>query len=76
MESDNIKWLTSVPTTDLNFKNHLKTATTEEIKEALSIITAKGEKGCISKISALSRELRKRNKDSELKGVENDNGGR
>lgn len=60
MESDNIKWLTSVPATDINFKIHLKEATTEEIKEALSILKANGEKGCVSKISALSRELRRR----------------
>lgn len=58
--SDNIKWLTTVPDTDGNFKIHLKSATTEEIKEALSILKANGEKGCISKISALSRELRRR----------------
>lgn len=74
MES-NIKWLTSVPATDGNFKSHLKAATTEEIEEALSILKANGEKGCISKISALSRELRKRNKDSSLKGEGDDNGG-
>lgn len=58
--NENIRWLTTVPATDLNFKNHLKTVTTEEIKEALSILKANGEKGCISKISALSRELRRR----------------
>lgn len=74
MNSDNISWLTSVPSADLNFKNHLKAATTEEIKEALSILKAKGEKGCVSKISALSRELRKRNRDSSLRGERNDNG--
>lgn len=72
--SDNIKWLTSVPATDGNFKNHLKAATTEEIEEALSILKANSEKGCVSKISALSRELRKRNKNSSLKGERNDNG--
>lgn len=60
--SDNIGWLTTVPATDCNFKVHLKTATTEEIKEALSVLKANGEKGCVSKISALSRELRKREK--------------
>lgn len=60
MSSDNIKWLTSVPATDENFKHRLKTATTEEIKETLSILKASGEKGCVSKISALSRELRRR----------------
>lgn len=64
MESDNIKWLTTVPATDGNFKNHLKAATTEEIKKALSVLKANGEKGCVSKISALSRELRRRRKDA------------
>lgn len=58
--SENIKWLTSVPATDINFKIHLKEATTEEIKEALSMLKANGENGCVSKISALSRELRRR----------------
>lgn len=71
MNSDNIKWLTSVPATDGNFKCHLKTATTEEIKKALSMLKASGEKRCVSKISALSRELRKRDKE---KGEQNDNG--
>lgn len=60
--SENIQWLTTVPATDGNFKSHLKSATTEEIKEALSILKASGEKGCVFKISALSRELRKREK--------------
>lgn len=58
--NENIRWLTTVPATDLNFKSHLKTATEEEIKEALSILKTNGEKGCVSKISALSRELRRR----------------
>lgn len=58
--NENIRWLTTVPATDGNFKCHLKTATAEEIKEALSILKANGEKGCVSKISALSRELRRR----------------
>lgn len=58
--SENIRWLTTVPATDGNFKSHLKSATTEEIKEALYILKASGEKGCVSKISALSRELRRR----------------
>lgn len=58
--SENIRWLTTVPATDLNFKSHLKTATAEEIKKALSILKVNGEKGCVSKISALSSELRRR----------------
>lgn len=60
INSENVRWLTTVPATDLNFKNHLKKATTEEIKEALSVLKANGENGYISKISALSRELRRR----------------
>ncbi len=58
----NISWLMTVPATDMNFKNHLQYATAEEIKEALSIMTGKGEKGNASRIAALSRELRKRDK--------------
>lgn len=49
--NENIKWLTSVPATDGNFKCHLKAATTEEIKEALLTLKASGEKGYVSKIS-------------------------
>lgn len=58
--SENVQWLTHCPPTDDNFKSRLKTATTEEINEALSILKANGEKGCVSKISTLSRELRRR----------------
>lgn len=61
--TDNIKWLTTVPATDCNFKSHLQIATIDEIKEALSIMTGTGEKGNASRISALSRELRKREKN-------------
>ena len=50
----NISWLMTVPATDMNFKNHLQYATAEEIKEALSIMTGKGEKGNASRIAALS----------------------
>lgn len=63
--NENIKWFTSVPATDGNFKWHLKVAKTEEIREALSTMTGKGEKGNASRIAALSRELRRR---SKLKG--------
>lgn len=64
----NISWLTTVPATDMNFKNHLQYATVEEIKEALSIMAGKGEKGNASRIEALSRELRKREKESRRIG--------
>ncbi len=56
----NVSWLTTVPATDMNFKNHLRYATVGEIKEALLILSAKGEKGNKSRVSALSRELRRR----------------
>ena len=58
--SNNISWLTTVPATDMNFKSHLGYATVEEIKESISILTGKGEKGNVSRIKALERELRKR----------------
>lgn len=60
--TDDIKWLTTIPATDCNFKSHLQNATVEEIKEALSIMTGAGTKGNISKMATLSRELRKRGK--------------
>lgn len=59
---DNIGWLTTVPATDMNFKLHLGYATVEEIKESISVLIGKGEKGNISRIKALERELRKRDK--------------
>ncbi len=59
--SDNIGWLTTVPATDGNFKLHLGYATVEEIKESICILR-KCEKGNISRIKALERELRKRDK--------------
>lgn len=65
LHSDNTGWLTTVPATDINFRNHLKVATMEEIKEALSILKSNGEKGCVSKISALERELRKRERNAK-----------
>lgn len=65
MNEDNIKWLTTVPASDENFKSHLQTATVDEIKEALSIMTGNGEKGNASRIAALSRELRKRGKNAD-----------
>lgn len=58
--NDNVNWLTTVPASDCNFKSHLQTATVDEIREALSIMTGKGERGNATRIAALSRELRKR----------------
>ncbi|EOS68789.1 hypothetical protein C818_02664 [Lachnospiraceae bacterium MD308] len=58
--NNNISWLTTVPATDINFKSHLQHATVEEIKEALFVLAEKEEKGNKSRVTALSRELRKR----------------
>lgn len=60
--TENVRWLTTVPATDGNFKYRLKLATEEEIKEALSIMTGAGTKGNSSRISACSRELRRRSR--------------
>lgn len=60
--TDNIKWLTTVPSTDGNFILHLKSATEDKIKEAISIMTGAGIKGNASRIAACSRELRRRAK--------------
>lgn len=61
-----IRWITSVLTSvsvlDVCFTYYLKTATTEEIARALSILEASGEKGAevTCKIAILSKELRRR----------------
>lgn len=60
MNNENIKWLTTVPASDCNFKSHLKAATVEEIKQAIEICKEQ-EKGK-SKITALERELKRRAK--------------
>lgn len=64
MENENIKWLTSIPASDGNFKCHLKSATLEELKESASIMTGKGEKGNASRINAISREIRRREREN------------
>lgn len=60
MNQGTISWLTTCPASDVNFKSHLKNASDEEVRKAISILATK-EKSA-SKISALWRELRKRNK--------------
>lgn len=60
MSGDNVSWLTTVPASDMNFKLHLQYATVEEINEALTIIETKGIEGNVSRIAALTKELRKR----------------
>lgn len=64
MSEVNISWLTTVPATDGNFKSHLKSATLEELKEAVSIMMGKGEKGNASRINAITREIRRREREN------------
>lgn len=58
MDNENINWLTTVPATDVNFKTHLKMATDEEIEWSISLMS--GKKGNATRIKALRRELRER----------------
>lgn len=58
--SENAKWLATVPATDVNFKSHLKYASIEELKEAVSIMGKSGYKGNKTRIAACKKELRKR----------------
>ena len=50
-------WILSCPCNDCNFKNHLKQAHTDDIKELINTLPEKGNK---SKIAALIRELKLR----------------
>lgn len=67
MSSDNVSWLTTVPASDCNFKSRLKSATVEEIHEALHIMTGQGKKGNSTRIAECSKELRRRGKDEQSK---------
>lgn len=58
MDNENVKWLTTVPATDINFISRLHMATDEEIER--SICRMSGKKGNASRIKALQMELRKR----------------
>ena len=65
--SNNISWLTTVvPASDIGFKGHLKAATKDEIETAIGIlqnqrrIVSGVPIGNKTKIAALERELRKR----------------
>lgn len=67
MDNENIKWLTTVPATDGNFKSHLQMATDEEINEALLIVNRDSRKGNASRMAAMLREQRKRKRLKEGK---------
>lgn len=58
MDNKNIKWLTTIPATDVNFISHLHMATDEEIEWSINLML--GEKGNVTRIKVLQRELRKR----------------
>lgn len=58
MDNENIRWLTTVPATDINFISHLHMSADEEIEWA--IIRTNKKKRNASRIKALRRELRKR----------------
>lgn len=58
--NENIDWLTTVPATDRNFISHLKSATDEEIRQAISIMENTESKRNKSRISACERELGRR----------------
>lgn len=58
MDNENIKWLTTVPATDVNFISHLHMSTDEEIEWSISLML--GKKGNTTRIKTLQRELRKR----------------
>ena len=56
---DNTSWLVTTPPGDINFISHLKTATDEEIREAIKKVEERG-RGVKTKITVLKRELYKR----------------
>lgn len=65
MDNENIKRITTVPATDVNFINHLHVATDEEIE--WSINRTLGKKGNATRIKVLQRELRKRARERNEK---------
>lgn len=58
MMSNNISWLMTTPSGDCNFKNALKRATDEEIRETINNLD--GKIGVKTKLKALEAELRRR----------------
>ena len=60
---EHINWLLTCPCGDSNFKCHLKQALTKNIEDIIKTLPEKGNK---SKISALKRELKKRERESEV----------
>ena len=55
--NDNQSWLYSVPAGDINFKGALQRATLEELQEVLAALPEVGNK---TKIAAIQREIRNR----------------
>ena len=63
MTTSNISWLTTTPASYINFKSALSTAEDWEIKSAIK--TIEGKENVKTKIAALERKLRKREKTRE-----------
>lgn len=64
MRNEKILWLTTVPASDENFKCQLKSATLEELRKAESIMTGKDITGNITRIDAIAREIRRREREN------------
>lgn len=58
MMTDNIRWLTTTPSSDCNFKSALERASDEEIRAAISNLG--GKSGVKTKLKALNAELKRR----------------
>lgn len=61
--SNHASWLISCPCNDMNFKNHLKAASDEDLAEALRNLPEFKNK---TKIKVISAEIRRRNKNDKL----------
>lgn len=60
--TNNVRALTSLPATDLNFVSSLKNATSDQIESALETMRNRDGKDK-GRIKACERELKRRNKD-------------
>lgn len=65
MDNKNIKWLTTIPATDVNFISHLRKATDEEIEWSINLMS--GKKGNVTRIKVLQRELSKRARERRIR---------
>lgn len=63
--NSNQSWLYGTPPGDINFKGALKSATVEELQEVLTALPEAGNK---TKIAAIQREIRKRERTCHTNG--------